>query len=198
MPTKQRLTPAPFFRDPASVNRFALLGLALVLPTLVACSSGQSKAPPPKSASSPSWTGTWTQLEGLAIPPEKRFNVLQKCNQTAEYWTIEQKDSLVTLELHPAAYETGVKMAVERVRIEKARGSIHKSFARLEGQFGTEVRGNVVDEEKSQRGSKFPVTYELQWEPRTEHLSGTRNGSPVRFVRTEFQPIDFTQCPRIP
>ena len=101
------------------------------------------------------------------------------------------------LDLQEAKYEEGVEMDVQRVRVEQARGTIHKSFARLEGQFGTEIRGMAADPNTA-RGAKFPVTYELQWEPKTEHLSGTRNGSPVRFVRTDFQQPEFKKCQNIP
>jgi hypothetical protein len=192
------LTAGTFFRNPSLVRRFASLGLVLVLPCFMACSSGQSKTTSPKAPTSPSWTGTWTRLEGLAVPPEKRFHIIQKCNQRAEFWLIEQKGSVVLLELHEATSETGVQPAIERARIERARGTMNKSSARLEGKFGTEIRGRNVAEPSDRRGSTFPVTYELQWEPKTEHLSGTRNGSPVRFVRTEFQDAGFNQCQRIP
>lgn len=168
--------------------------LLLLLPSILSCSSGESntrpKGPPP-----PSWTGTWTKLDGLAIPPEKRLSLRHACQETPEYWTIEEKDHTVTLELHDATHNVGVKMAVERMRVEKARGPLHKSFAKLEGKFGSVERTENIKMDAIERSLRFPVTYELEYDPKTEHLAGTRNGSPVRFIRADFQEVDRSKCP---
>lgn len=98
------------------------------------------------------------------------------------------------LEMHDATQDAGIHMAVDRVKIEKARGPLNKSFARLEGEFGTIEVANGVPVDKQPKGRRFPVTYELEWDRKTEHLAGTRNGSPVRFIRAELQAMDRSQC----
>lgn len=118
------------------------------------------------------------------------------CNDSPEYWTIEQKNSTIAIEFHDSSHTAGIEMAVERTKFEKAKGPLNKNFARLEGEFGSVERG--VSSEKQGSGRKFPVTYELEYDPKTEHLAGTRNGAPVRFIRADFQPVDLSRCQPVP
>jgi hypothetical protein len=121
--------------------------------------------------------------------------VPRSCEKSSEYWTIDQTKSQITMELHEATVVTGVKLAVERHKIEKARGPLRKSFARLDGETGVE---EIVEGGARRRSPKFPVTYELQYDPQTEHLAGTRNGTPVRFIRADLQEVDRSQCKKVP
>lgn len=120
----------------------------------------------------------------------------QTCSGWGEYWKIEQKDRKVTLELHDATQNAGINMAVERTHVEYAKGVLNKSFAKLDGELGTVEFVHGESSDFTRRGPRFPVTYELQWDAKTEHLSGTRNGSPVRFIRVELQSIDASRCPK--
>lgn len=122
----------------------------------------------------------------------------QSCEHRPEYWTIDQTKSQITLELHESSVASGVKMAVERRKIEKARGQLRGSFVHLDGETGTiEVPEQGKPPGKS-RAAKFPVTYELQYDPKTEHLAGTRNGAPVRFIRAELAPVNYSDCDPVP
>ncbi|MBK9261237.1 MAG: hypothetical protein IPM54_15705 [Polyangiaceae bacterium] len=164
------------------------------LPCFLSC-SGQSNAPA-KTPPQPSWTGTWALVPGLAVSPDKRIVLPRTCERSPEYWTIDQSKSQITLELHESVVASGVKMAVERRKIERAEGQLRGSFVHLDGETGTEVVRH--DEPNKNRPATFPVTYELEYDPKTEHLAGTRNGAPVRFIRAELAPVDYTRCKPVP
>ncbi len=184
------------FVDLGCVNRFIRCALVLGAASLSACSSGQSNGPSSPTPEPRPWTGTWIKLDGLAVPPEKQMRLQQTCSGWGEYWKIEQKDKKVTLELHEATQSSGIEMAVERSRVEWAKGTLNKSFAKLDGELGTVEIVQGDSSNLARRGPRFPVTYELQWDAKTEHLSGTRNGSHVRFIRVELQSIDASRCPK--
>lgn len=85
-------------------------------------------------------------------------------------------------------------MTLVHRKTEKARGERRKSFVRLDGQTGTEQTGNLQAGSSIDNARKFPVTYELEWDPKTDHLAGTRNGAPVRFIRAELAPVNQSDC----
>lgn len=183
------------FADLGEVNRFALYALAAGTSLMMACSSSQSNGPRSDASPPQPWTGTWVKLDGLAVPREKQMRLVQTCSGWGEYWRIEQKDNKVLLELHDATQSAGVNMAVERTRTEWAKGTRNKSFAKLDGEFATVEIVQGDSSNLTRRGPRFPVTYELEWDAKTEHLFGTRNGAPIRFIRVELQSIDASQCP---
>lgn len=140
----------------------------------------------------------WTRVEGLAIPPEKKLTLKQSCTQSADYWTIEEKNNVVSLEFHEGRTESGVAFAVETRKIEKSRGQRRGNFVHLDGLLDNEVIRHDDQRLPSRQPGKFPITYDLDWDPKTDHLAGTRNGSPVRFVRAELAPVDRSQCRPVP
>lgn len=176
-----------------------MIARALVLlPMLLVLSCGSNPPPPAKGPPPQPWTGTWTLLHGLAIPPEKKLTLNQSCTQSADYWTIEEKDNVIFLEFHEGHTASGVAFAVETQKVEKARGQRRGNFVHLDGRMDNEVINPHGQRLPSRQPGKFPVTYELDWDPKTDHLAGTRNGSPVRFVRAELAQVDYGKCQPVP
>lgn len=176
--------------------------LVFMLPFILSCSPEQSqssaKAPPqpsPQSATEPSaqsaaepppepsWAGTWSLVTGSAIPREKRIVLQQTCNSSPEHWTIRQDHAQITLEKHKARNGPhGPTVNTVRVDFERAQGQRRGFAAHLDGKAGTEVIGHP---EIKDRPAQSTMTFELEYDPKTEHLVGTRNGAPVRFIRAE-------------
>jgi hypothetical protein len=175
-----------------SARVFALWPLLLVL----SCAS--NPPPPAKEPPQISWSGTWIRLDGLAVPKEKKVSLQDSCMRSAEHWTIEQKDNSVLLDYHAGELTAEARMTLVSRKIEKAKGERRKSFVRLDGESGVHEAGPNSEEALNRRSKRFPVMYELEWDPKTEHLSGTRNGTPVRFVRAEVLPADKRNCPPAP
>lgn len=176
-----------------------MIARALVLlPMLLILSCGSTPPPPAKGPPPQPWTGTWTRLDGLAVPKGKKVTLNQSCTRSAEYWIIEQKGNSILLEYHPAELTADTRLTLVHRKIEKAKGERRKSFVRLDGQSGVEGLGPRGDEPQNRRLNGFPVTYELDWDPKTDHLAGTRNGSPVRFVRADLAPVDHAPCQPVP
>jgi hypothetical protein len=168
--------------------------LVLTLPCILSCSSGQSKLSA-NTSPQPSWTGTWSLVPGSAIPPEKGVVLPQNCEGSPEYWTIRQDNAQVLLEWHKARVASGAATNVVRVDFERARGQRRGVFASLDGAKGAEVIG-YPDAPKPP--APISVTYELEYDPKTEHLAGTRNGAPVRFIRAELAPFNYSHCEPLP
>lgn len=118
--------------------------------------------------------------------------------RSVEYWTIVQDGNSVLLDYHAAELASEARMTFVHRKIEKARGQRRQTFVRLDGESGVDEIGPQGDTTLNRRPTRFPLMYELEWDPKTDHLFGTRNGAPVRFVRTELLPVDKQRCPPPP
>jgi hypothetical protein len=173
---------------------FALLPFLCAL----SCASQSAKSAANETPEVPLWSGTWTRLDDSPVPQEKVVVIQQHCPDPTAYWKIEQDGNSITLEYHESPRTIGVATAVTTTKVETAHGARRKNVAHLEGHEEIKEFWHAGLKRPGDPRSPIQVTYELEWDPKTEHLIGTRNGDPVRFVRAELTPMNPAECPPVP
>jgi hypothetical protein len=179
------------------LTMLAVLLFAGIAPQLCACSSAPKRwdtlPQPPVVASSSS--PTTADLTGVYIEAGEPAAVMppQRCDQSAEYWSIEQRGDSVQAEYRgPNNYRSGIRGRIRMRAYEFAVGKTRDGIVRLRGHY----RAAYMDYGQTRAlgpNTKVPpkqkLAYELTFDDKTHHLVGTRNGQPIRLA-----PLQSARC----